>query len=83
MAARDGPALETVVDALVAEQPLIAGRHLGSRRRRVGERAGVTGRRARAASGGIVDAAIATSFALGVTDPDASGVGGDSMAILF
>ncbi|MEO5895599.1 MAG: gamma-glutamyltransferase [Vicinamibacterales bacterium] len=83
--ARDEAQLETVIDRLVAEQPLIkpavtsnkavvvSGNPLASQ-------AGVL---ALEKGGNIVDAAIAASFALGVVEPDASGIGGDGMAVLY
>ena len=83
--AQDEAALESTIDAMVAEQPLIkplvvsdravvvSGNPLASR----------AGALALEKGGNIVDAAIAVSFALGVVEPDASGIGGDGMAILY
>jgi gamma-glutamyltranspeptidase len=84
-AATDEAALETVVDAMIAEQPsikplVVSDRAVVVSGHPLASRAGVL---ALERGGNIVDAAIAVSFALGVVEPDASGIGGDGMAVLY
>jgi gamma-glutamyltranspeptidase/glutathione hydrolase len=84
-AARDEASLEAVVDDLVAEEPLIkpqvtAKRAIVVSAHRLASEAGV---QILSRGGNIVDAAIAVSLTLGVVEPDASGLGGDGMAILY
>jgi gamma-glutamyltranspeptidase len=85
MAAKDAKAAEDVIDKMIAEQPLI-------KRGAQATRAAITSGNPLASEAGaeilrkggnIVDAAIAVDFALGVTEPDASSIGGDGMCLLF
>ncbi len=83
--ASDSAAFETVVDRMILEQPLIKPAVTSSRAVVVSGNAlaSAAGRLAIEKGGNVVDAMIATSFALGVVEPDASSVGGDGQAILF
>jgi gamma-glutamyltranspeptidase len=83
--ARTQPALEDVVDQMVAQQPLVKPTVSSSRAIVVSAHplASQAGREVLEHGGSVVDAAIAVSFALGVVEPDASGIGGDGQAVLF
>lgn len=84
-AARDGAALENVVDRMIAEQPLIKPA-VSSRRAVVVSGhplASQAGLLALEKGGNVVDAAIAVAFTLGVVEPEASGIGGDGMALVY
>lgn len=85
LSAPDGGAFEDVVDELVSRQPLIKSPVTSTRAVVVAGHplAARAGALMLERGGNIVDAAIAVSFALGVVEPDASGIGGDGMALLF
>jgi gamma-glutamyltranspeptidase len=84
-AARTEGDLESVLDEMVAAQPLIkpvvtsSGAVIVSGHPLASE----AGRLALEKGGNVVDAMIAVSFALGVVEPEASGIGGDGSAVLF
>jgi gamma-glutamyltranspeptidase len=85
LAAPNEAALEAVLDEMVQAQPLIKpavtsrGAIVVSGHRLASE----AGARILEKGGNVVDAAVAVSFALGVVEPEASGVGGDGMALVY
>jgi gamma-glutamyltranspeptidase/glutathione hydrolase len=83
--ARTQAALEDVVDQMVTQQPLVKPVVSSSRAVVVSAHplASDAGRQVLEQGGSVVDAAIAVSLALGIVEPDASGIGGDGQAVLY
>ena len=83
--ATDAASAETVIDRMIAEQPLIRPAVESSRAVVASGHAlaSAAGAQILERGGNVVDAGIAVSFALGVVEPDASSIGGDGQAILY